>query len=414
MTEFDKWLDENFSKRSKEVPIPSHLRFDGGKVFVPRNREYEFLCRYAEEYSKGTKLYFVETRPKTFKYMIDIDITDDHYWEISEIKDLVAKIQKIVYEFFDMPNVTICCSSPPKIKKDGTHTGIHLIWPSLFVTSDSALIIRRGIIQQLKNFPKKMNKSWEDTLDEVIYTRNGYRMVGSDKMTPPPEKVPENRSLELLFVMNSDQELSSVYYERLKQSPKSLMTETSIRYVLDTYSEKGMDIKYPTWLEEDAMHIKSGSKIPGTIVSGLEHTIVENFIRKFLPKVYHGTVKAVTRYPDKNLLIKTNSRFCMNLGRSHNSCGIYFFASPRGLVQRCLCPCEKLESRKHGYCRDYISECYPFDEQTLTQLFPEHDKIMFAKEKKNTKVNKFVPAYKVNKELEARKECDKLLNDILS
>lgn len=426
----EKWLEtNNYFTRTKETPIPSHLLYNGykgGKLYIPRDKEYEFLCQYAIEMSKETKLYVVETRPKTFKFMIDVDISDDHYWSVGEISKLVCIIQKTLFVFFETSQMTICCTSPPKTKNDGTHTGIHLIWPTLFVVSDTALCIRRGIIQKLKESDIKIKKEWDDIIDETIYTRNGYRMVGSDKMNGR-DKIPENRPLSLLFVMDSEGELNINYYNRLKKDTKALVLETSIRYVIDTYLHQGMNInKFPEWLEEDPLQKKAASRGQGqgTIVSSKEHLVIEQFIRKNLPKQYNKCVKAVTRYPDKNLLIKTNSRFCMNTGREHNSCGIYFFATPEGMAQCCLCSCNKLDGRMNGLCMDYTSQWYKFDENTRTILFPELDKNLFEEEQKKKEIvkkikkkkeeMKYEPLTKINIEKQQQNICIKLFNDIMS
>jgi hypothetical protein len=430
-----KWLEfNNYFTRTNDTPIPSHLLYDGykgGKLYIPRHKEYDFLTEYAKSLSNNESQFIVETRPKTFKFMIDVDISDNHYWSTEEIVKLVSTIQKTVYAFFETNQIVICCTSPTKTKNDGTHTGIHLIWPNLFITSDTALCIRRGIIQKLKEDKEtfKFTKSWEDVIDETIFTRNGYRMIGSDKMSVvkgtgenPDKKVPENRPLGLLFVMDSEGQLSEGYYNRLKKDTKALILETSIRYVIDTYLNQGMNInKSPLWLEEDPLQRKAANKgVGGTVVGGKEHVVIENFIRTKLPSAYkRQAVKAVTRYPDKNLLIKTNSRFCMNLGREHNSCGIYFFASPNGLYQKCLCPCNKLDGRKNGLCMDYTSECYPFDEDTRKILFPDFEENLFLKMKKKKKEaaaekSKFVPATKTNIKKQQQNLCDKLLNDIMS
>ena len=446
-TNLDKWLESNnYFTRTKETPIPSHLLFTGykgGKLYIPRSKEYEFLCQYALEMEKGSKLYYVETRPKTFKFMIDADISDDHYWSVEEIIKMVNVIQKTIYAFFETNEVVICCTSPTKIKNNEVHTGIHLIWPNLFVVSDTALCLRRGIIQKIKEAIEeglfKLSKSLDDVFDETIFTRNGYRMVGSDKISKEKstnKKIIENRPLSLLFVMDSypDYQLNENYFDRLNNNTKSLMLETSIRYVIDTYLDQGMNInKFPIWLEEDSLQKKAGVRSnQGTVVSGKDHLVVENFIKQKLPKVYKGSVKAVTRYPKEDayphaLLIKTTSRYCMNLGREHNSCGIYFYATPEGISQRCLCSCNKLDGRKHGLCMDYTSKCYPFDEDTQKILFPEFNKNLFEEEqgkkkkefikelKKKTKEEmKYVPTTKKNILKQQQSLCDKLLNDIMS
>lgn len=445
VSDLDKWLEsKKYFNRTKETPVHSHLLYTGykgGKLYIPRSEEYEFLCKYAEEKDKGTKLYYVESRPNTFKFMSDVDISDDHYWQIDEIAKLTRNIQKTVYSFFETNQVVICCTSREKTKSDGTHTGIHLIWPNLFVISDTALCLRRGIIQKLKESDKepdsfKLNKPWENVIDEVIYTRNGYRMVGSDKMSVVKgsggevEKVAENRPLELLFVMDSNGELNENYYNRLKNNTKSLILETSIRYVIDTYLHHGMNInKFPAWLEEDALERRAGVRTnSGNVVSGKEHLAVENFIKQYLPKVYRGSIKAVTRYPKIDdyphaLLIKTTSRYCMNIGKNHNSCGVYFYATPEGIKQRCLCQCNKMDGRKTGLCMDFTSGLYPFDDNTRSILFPELEKNLFkeqvekkAKAKKIQKVKqdtKYKPETKSTKLKQQQKMCDKLFGDII-
>ncbi len=440
-TNLDNWLKQNnYFKKNSENDSPTHLLYSGGTFYIPREKEYEFLTHYAAELSKKTKLYYVETRPKIFKYMVDIDITDDHYWTTEEMINLISIIQKTVFEFFDTNQMTICCTSPVKNKNDGMHTGIHLIWPNLYINSETALCIRRGIIQKLKESDIKINKSWEDIIDETIYTRNGYRMVGSDKMSHVTnsngikEKIAENRPLSLLFVMDSEGNLSEKYYDRLNGNTKSLILETSIRYVLDTYIEQGMNVnKFPTWLEEDPLeksNLKSnkgkGEGPVGTVISSKDHQIIENFIKRNLPEKYSGSVKAVTRYPDKNLLIKTTSRYCMNIGRNHNSCGIYFFASPVGIYQKCLCSCQKMDGRKNGLCLNYTSSCYKFDAETSSILFPDENKFNFnddKKDKKNIKKNNkkikskelnYVPLTKSNIEKQQQQLCDKLFNDIFT
>ena len=434
MSELKKWLlKNNLFNKSEDTQIPSHLLYDGGKIYVPRSREHEFLEKYSQELEKGSKLYYVETRPNTFKYMIDIDITDDHYWSLDEITHLVKFIQNIVYDFFDKNNVTICAISSEKTKSDGIHTGIHLIWPKIVVNSQTALIIRRGIVQKLNTDfgPCTKNKTWEDTIDECIYTRNGYRMVGSDKIIIKKDndgkiidKIPENRELKVVFVMNSEGELKEEYLKRLKDDYFALSLETSIRYVLEIYRKKdskGMELKkLPKWLDDDALEIaenKNGKKnMSSTIVGNKELLIIENIIHTKLPKDYckKGIVKAVTRYEDGNILVKTNSRFCMNIGKNHNSCGIYFLIVPNGLYQKCLCTCDNLKGRKKGYCHDYTSEIYKFSDDIRDILFPEYSKTLFLEDKK--KQNKYIPGMTENKFIEKKQKdsCDKLFNEILS
>jgi hypothetical protein len=408
MNPLDKWLTtNNFYSSSKERETFNYLLLDsykGGKLFIPIDKEYKFWCLYSDEMKNGTKLYVVEQRDKVFKYMLDLDISDSHYWSVEEISELTKFIQKIIKEFFGDDHSTVCCTSPQKIKHNKIHTGIHLIWNDLYVTSDTAMVIRDGLVQRLnKQKEIVVEKPWKDIIDELVYTRVGYRMVGSDKFNKD-EKVPENRELNLLFVMNTDGILRKTHYERLLNSPKDLILETSIRNVIDTYKEIGMKIVFPKWLEVDCSNIAKtfGTSHNYSILSNKEHILIENFIRKNLPKCYsRAFIKSISKYPDGNLLITTTSKYCMNIKRDHNSCGIYFFGCSDGIYQKCFCPCETLNGRIKGYCKDFTSECFKFPDDIRLALFPKS-----KKKKKN--VNMFVPETYDSTKKEYSKVCDKL------
>lgn len=412
------WLEKNdYYTPTDKTPKPSHLSYTGhkgGKLYIPREHDYDFLKVYAEALKAGEKLYYVETRPVTFKFMVDLDISDTEYWNYPKIKEITIFIHKIVGDFFKYNGNVLCCTSPEKIKKGLIHTGIHLIWNNIFVNSETALCIRNGIVQKLKESFDSYD--WNTIIDETIYTRVGFRMVGSDKMT---NKIPENRPLSLLLIVDSDLTLNEAYYNRLMKDTKALILDTSIRYVIDAYINVGMEIDtIPSWLKEDAFHLKKrkmGSGTPGILMNSECHDIIEKFIRYNLPKAYsYGTVKEVTKYPDNNLLIKTKSKYCMNMDREHNSCGIYFIAVPHGLYQKCLCPCNKTNGRKNGLCMDYTSELFPFNENIQKILFPEYTVNPFLDKKKHMQKLKYNPNKNKNKNNTIQeKQINELFNDIM-
>lgn len=427
MAELKQWLQSKgyFTASDKK---PSHLLYDGGKIYVPPSAETEFLARYAKESELGNELFYVETRPRIFKFIVDLDITDDHFWSFDEIKSITVFIQSIVKEFYATDYSVIVATSPQKEKNGGIHTGVHLIWPKLFVDSETARIIRRGVVQKLnEDRPPPASRCWEDVVDEVIYTRNGFRMIGSDKMNKNKEtgeKESEGRPLKVTSIITNG-EIDYEYLERLNDYVVMAL-ECSIRYVPDVYRSSvatGMGFKQmPSWLEEDTLEAaenkgrkskKKCLKVDGKIVTDEIHEILEDYINTYLPAPFKGVIKAVTRYADGNLLIKTNSRYCMNLGREHNSCGIYFFANPSGLYQKCLCPCEKIEGRKFGFCRDYKSPEYKFPSNISELLFPEqYNKILLDKFNSKCYDPKMDNSKTKNSVLEL--QVNKLFNDIMS
>ncbi len=365
-----------FFNESEIQKTPTHYLFNGyagGKVYIPNEYLHEFLIKYANELEKKNKLYFIENRSEIYKFMIDLDIKDKHYKTKEEIIEIVKTIQKTIKLFFTSEKYVICCISPQKVSKDIVHTGIHLIWPSIFVGDNLALFLRGEIVKSLSLTFKDDN--WEEVVDKKIYISVGYRMIGSDKCDPK-DKTPKNRELELYFVMDSDYILSEKYFERLINNKIDLVMETSIRNVPETYSEQEMIVdSLPEWIKDvpdiRRKNISSCISVPR---SDPIYNLIQNFFKLKLPSVYHNCIKEIRKYQKiedfpEAMLITTNSRYCMNIGKEHNSCGVYFYVTKAGITQRCLCTCDKLCDRKNGLCKNYISGLYKFSSSLSEKIF---------------------------------------------
>lgn len=402
-----EWIKEKgYFQKNEMCDKFTHLLLDGGKVFLPRNKEREFFNLYAEDMKNNRKLYYVEARPNVFKFMIDIDIKDDRYWELSYVIELAKVVQKTISLFYKKSHVMLCCTSPAKRKGEYIHTGIHFIWPELFVNSKNAMILRDANIHRIKetNLFAILTKHSDltDVFDDRIYKSNGYRMVGSDKYNRETRS-PEERELVLSFVMNPDLTLNEVYKDRLLNHLPSLIAESSIRYIPDKYhasDSNGMKFDMiPPWVKP------SEKKKETEIVGTKDYVLMQYFINK-IPEYTDIKINKVSRYSDSNILATTSSKYCMNIAGNHKSCGIYFFATPSGIFQKCLCPCENLKGRINGYCRNYTSKCYPFDEETKKQLFPN---VNFFEESSNP-----IKITKKDMIKKRKNDCDKLLHDIMN
>lgn len=376
MSELKNWLKKNgYLEKSKDVPNPTHLLLDGGKVYLPKNMEKKFIENYSNEMTKNCTLYYVETRPKIFKYMIDLDIGDDHYWNREEIMKIVKYVNSIVNQFYDYGNTVICCTAPLKHKKKSVHTGIHLIWPKIFVNVEIAMMFRKAILQKIEETMGKRDtsfqNSWEDAFDELIYTRNGYRMVGSDKLNPKT-RIPENRLYQPLFAIDINGERTE-YIKKLMENTYFLILETSIRYIPLKNPKCMNPTRIPDWASDEVKNPVKRSNIKKSLYSGAQEFItIDYFIRKHIPEYSRekSLIRDVRINPDGSLYVSTDSRYCMNIGRDHNSCGVYFHVTREGLFQKCFCPCDNLRGRKHGYCRDFISSCYKIPKYMSDILFP--------------------------------------------
>ncbi len=419
----NSWLShEGLFKASDAQKQPSHLLLNGGTIYVPKNKEKMFNKYYANDLRNNVKLFYVEVRPEIFKFMIDLDISDDNYWSDEKILKISIIINTIVNEFYKNSTL-ICCKASAKIKKNNQesekiHTGVHLIYPQIFISADNAMIIRDAILQSFND--KYMNdladitqttKTWSSIIDERIYIKNGFRMIGSDKIIDKKKGTYENRVYWPFAVLNSKQELVPEYLNILLNDIERMMYDTSIRIV----PENIMDMKphIPSWTIIDLKKIKnvSNSNSHGSYTSGTqEHIIIENFIRNNIIEYKNITnlVSEVAITENDNILVKTGTKYCMNLGREHNSCGIYFFIHKNGyLIQKCLCPCDNLTDRKNGLCKDYQSKQYIVPNDLLFILFGhQNSNVIFRSLDQNNKDQN-------NKDQNNKDQIDKTVEKVL-
>lgn len=65
-------------------------------------------------------------------------------------------------------------------------SGVHLVWPCLFVTKEQALFIREMVIHAMRGVfgPRSvanLQNDWDDVVDNTVYCGSGLRMVGNCK-----------------------------------------------------------------------------------------------------------------------------------------------------------------------------------------------------------------------------------------
>jgi len=106
-----------------------------------------------------------------------------------------------------------------------------------------------------------------------------------------------------------------------------------------------------------------------------EHETMQAFFRETQPAHYaHVVVDSVKRVKDHYVVhvTGTNCRFCQNVARNHRSNRIYFYVTPKGVVQRCHDASDVLDSdMKYGLCRDYASAAYAVPPALAGILFPD-------------------------------------------
>ena len=89
----------------------------------------------------------------------------------------------------------------------------------------------------------------------------------------------------------------------------------------------------------------------------------------------------------KVYIFYSQSKYCSNIGKNHNSEHIYFKLNREGICQKCFCKCDTMDGRKYGFCKDYSSTIIPCTPHLRKILNFKEIKIYKTKIKKNNKVN---------------------------
>lgn len=186
----------------------THLLLDGGRLSIPDALNNDFLKQYASCVDAGEWMYVVEKRTEIFKYFCELDyrtasvpLTNDHVFQIAAF--IQHNVVEPLMNHLPKDQLKLVVSWAPtvyeKMNKDGTariyKTGIHLNWPHLPVTLETARLMRIRALDMVKKLhctPDDMrpfplpSESWNDVFDASVYRQCGLRLIYSRKSAKCP------------------------------------------------------------------------------------------------------------------------------------------------------------------------------------------------------------------------------------
>lgn len=427
-----KWLSFNKYIYPKGTKNYTHLLLSGGILIIPEEKMDDFYNIYTTDVENNKKNYVAECRTKVFRFLIDIDLYEDKKVPFSKIKEYVNVINDVIKDFYSLcelsnykRRVIICTTQPCEKEHNGTtfiKTGVHLVWPRIYVTTETALILRRAIIQKLEEQfrPRHPDNEWTDVIDLTVYTSNGLRMIGSSKCYPCKYckgKVGDLNCEKCFGVGKIDEGRIYMPKDVIKGNGKSIkqkytndfkkiLLETSLR---TSYDKEPYRIKIPTWYKntKEESHKRPSGKINHENFSNdsnkelkvrefigkdsITFKKISTFIKKNFPLHVKKGMTLIDMYKGKNCyIIRTDSKFCMNLDGEHNSNTIYFYVDKYYVYQKCFCRCEKNIGRKFGYCKDYRSKGIELPSTIRSVLYPSNyqDDIGFPREVISSRVER--------------------------
>lgn len=367
---FEKW------KTSSNI---THVLMDGGTLSVPFDRLNEFYEEYVQCIKDRKNIFVVEQKTVNYNFFMDLDYVDDVEIDLNVVKEITLLICENLKNMCKTKTAIISVSKP-KPKNDLVKTGIHINWPGCVVDQTNALYIRQHIIKLMNGIYSA--KKWDDIIDKSVYGSietgargSGFRMPWSHKKTKHTYcggkgcagcnntgKITEHPYLPVFmyndgYMIELDQSptverLLSVTV-RTEQKPNVCVPEINGPFV--KVKREGNFTKKQTKNEYDNIEI-----IP----------YIETFIRKHMKGQENSRIQKV--YMDgTSYLIKTNSKYCENIGREHNSNHIFFVITKNGCIShRCFCRCDTTQGRRYGFCKNFSSTPHNLTKHIVDTLYP--------------------------------------------
>ena len=432
------WLKAGTIGRSEKS---THFLLDGGCIEIPNSHYGQFLELLSRDLTNGWKWYLCEKRTPVFKFMSDLDIFEEEEISLCSVVRLVKSIQECMLDNCGDYQV-VGCTTDSKVTtaangQEVIKTGVHLIWPKLWVTQKTALWIRSKIVQHLtvEHGKRQEWNSWEDVVDECVYTANGLRMVGCSKCHPckgckgrnPARencelcegtgKKDEGRIYRPEFVLNGDSSECGETLKVLKKDIKVTLETTSIRNFYDLEQspiKEAGDLELWTSDEKNST-LKTGKSLNVKVLDldNPQYKKMQWCVKNVLPKCYKkSNIVKIKKINDGLYNVELDTNHCTNVDRCHTSSGIYLEFTPEGVTQRCWCRKDTLEGRRWGRCRDYRSERWQFSSIARNVIFP-YLKTKKGKSKKGDDSTKSKVSYGTDTLDKLTRQIDYLENKIL-
>lgn len=377
-----RWLLQQnclITDKTVDTRAITHTSMDGACIHIEPSRYPEFCSVYAEGVEVYDETYFICERPsEVVRMFCDFDFALT-YDEISPetMRKYVEILYNVVNRLYNEDFKIHVSAAPCKRTTKRIKSGFHLVWPDLYITCDQARLLRKELIEHLRNFDGQYN--WNTIVDGAVYT-SGLRLLGSQKMVrKSKEWKTEFRPYTLRYIYPESERLTLEQCLRVACIRTYFPVHTNIivnpfEYVPEGHGQTNA-----------SAFSAAGAAVPGTEavrsnikeLSSDEIEIVRNELVTFFNACsisgwHNQNITNINKIGETTYCIVTDSRYCLNIQGEHNSNHIYFVIVEDGLRQLCHCACETLEGRKYNVlCGKFASNLFPLPHNLKKKLFPD-------------------------------------------
>jgi hypothetical protein len=333
---------------------------DGGVLSIPFDKLREFYDVYIQSVKANEKVFVVEQKTTTYNFFMDVDYKDEEALTLDQVKSVCQVICDKVATFKDIP--CLVTVSEPKPKDGKVKTGIHLNWYGLVVNQEGSIQLMYHVISTLeKVYP---TKDWTKIVDSSVYGSagtkgSGFRLPWSHKKTVHSackgagcSECDKGKAVEgeyLPFYMYSGGKLEWIEQGITMENLMIATVRTQDEVV--TKIPELVVVCQPVRKRQEGDFTATETK--NEIHDSELVSLLETFIRKHMEGNKDTRVLSVFKFKNVHL-VKTNSRYCENIKRNHNSNHVKIVIDDGHIYQKCFCRCETLEGR-YGkkFCKDF-------------------------------------------------------------
>ena len=403
---------------TKNASLATHLCLRGGMFAVPSARRSDLYMMMARDIRGNVPFFLCEKKADIFLFYLDIDYAGSAVVDPDTVFRIALRLQEAIracYRTYSPADwlrrgtatVLICDEPTPVIvqKRPFVKTGIHLVFPNLFVTEDQANSLALYCIQfMMTHWPQQPDAlPWASVIDTAVYGNGkGLRMLGSRKCVRCPQcsrrvagnalgegrcgscnglgysLLGQGRPYTPVWVILGGESSPAASTERFRNSPDyALMLST----ILCDETRPCAAFALPEdFVSLERRNLTSLKRLLNNEVSPSDPRVasLQTLIRSLgVPQWANITISRVTCNEGKSeksisFLCKAlyaGSRFCLNKMQEHKSSTIYFTISRRGVLQRCFS--KKPPAPGCKGCASYSSRLFPITDPAIHMLlFP--------------------------------------------
>jgi hypothetical protein len=374
-----KWTTANRFNTKHNL---SHVLMDGGVLSIPGDKLGEFYMKCIEDVKNETKIFVVEQKTDIYNFFLDIDYVEEDALELNQIESIVRVIcDKVNTLGGENCLISVC---KPKPKNGKIKTGVHMNWEHFPVNQENAFNLRDHIVDVLcRAYSATKWSEIVNCIDTSVYgTLNktkgsGFRMPWSHKSVKDRssgQSVIEGPYLPFMIYRGPPGQGPLMKNGTIEYTPQEISLRLLTMATIRSFAAETAIIHQ---LKGSVNRKQEGgfttSQTKSEISNAMYNARLQSFIRLNMDGQSASNVKRIFKSKDA-YLIETDSMYCENIKRNHNSNHVWFIVQDGKMRQRCFCQCDTMKGRKNGFCKDFAGREHMLPNSITMEMFPTKKK----------------------------------------